>query len=613
MTALADGITLDWPAANAACLHAELDVLKARLAGAPAPEDELAAARAALPAPAAIDAVAAGFGLSPFERGLLLLAVGAELDPELPEVTLELAAAVLPGAAWDALGPTAPLRAYHLVSLASRAPLSRAALRIEERVLFHLIGVDAVDPRLAPIVRAHEPPVLVAELQRELAASIARDWEPGAGGWPAVQLVGDDREGQADVAALVAAELGLRLAVIRSEDVPADPAGRALLATLWTRESILAGAALLLVGGGSDAAALLERLAAPVLVATGDPLPLRRRWQARAVQRPSEHERRRLWRDALGTADAPVDALAGRFPVGAQAIGGAAPMAAAAIARGHDPVTAVRDRLRPAQPALGALARHVEPVATWSDLVLPDAALATLREIAAQLRNRATVHDDWGFASRGGRGLGITALFTGESGTGKTLAAEVLARELALDLHVIDLSAVVSKYIGETEKNLAAVFDAAEDGAILLFDEADALFGRRTDVKDSHDRYANLEVSYLLQRMEAYRGLAILTTNARAALDLAFRRRIRFVVSFPFPDAALRERIWRGVFPPGTPLGRIDWARLASVDLAGGSIRGVAVNAAFLAADAGGPVRMQHIRAAARHEFAKLERPEKRW
>jgi SpoVK/Ycf46/Vps4 family AAA+-type ATPase len=252
----------------------------------------------------------------------------------------------------------------------------------------------------------------------------------------------------------------------------------------------------------------------------------------------------------------------------------------------------------------------VEPLATWDELVLPDGALGTLREIAAQVRNRAIVHDEWGFATRSARGLGITALFTGESGTGKTLAAEVLSRDLALDLHVIDLSAVVSKYIGETEKNLRHVFDAAEDGAVLLFDEADALFGRRTDVKDSHDRYANLEVSYLLQRMEAYRGLAVLTTNAKSALDHAFRRRIRFVVTFPFPDAALRQRIWRGVFPPGTPLGRLDWGRLASLDLSGGSIRSIAVNAAFLAADAGSPVRMEHIRAAARQEFAKLERPD---
>ena len=208
------------------------------------------------------------------------------------------------------------------------------------------------------------------------------------------------------------------------------------------------------------------------------------------------------------------------------------------------------------------------------------------------------------------RGLGITALFAGPSGTGKTLAAEVIARELRLDLYRIDLSAVVSKYIGETEKNLRRVFDAAEEGgAVLLFDEADALFGKRSEVKDSHDRYANIEVSYLLQRMEAYRGLAILTTNMKHALDPAFQRRIRFVVQFPFPDPTARAEIWRGAFPSATPVGNLDLAWLASLDVTGGSIRNIAIGAAFLAAEAGEPVGMTHLLAAARSECAKLDRP----
>src|SRR4030095_10947288 len=167
------------------------------------------------------------------------------------------------------------------------------------------------------------------------------------------------------------------------------------------------------------------------------------------------------------------------------------------------------------------------------------------------VKHRLAVYDTWGFAAQGARGLGISALFAGESGTGKTMAAEVLANELHLDLYRIDLASTVSKYIGETEKNLGRVFDAAEDsGAILLFDEADALFGKRSEVRDSHDRYANIEVSYLLQRMEAYRGLAILTTNLKTALDQAFQRRLRFVVQFPFPDERYRAAIWQRVFPP---------------------------------------------------------------
>jgi SpoVK/Ycf46/Vps4 family AAA+-type ATPase len=189
------------------------------------------------------------------------------------------------------------------------------------------------------------------------------------------------------------------------------------------------------------------------------------------------------------------------------------------------------------------------------------------------------------------------------------MAAEVLARELELDLYRIDLSAVVSKYIGETEKNLKQVFDAAEEGGVLLlFDEADALFGKRSDVKDSHDRYANIEVSYLLQRLEAYQGLAILTTNLKSALDKAFQRRLRFTVSFPFPSAAQREAIWRRIFPTRTPVRDLDPKRLAQLNVPGGTIRNIALNAAFLAAEAGEPVQMGHLLEAARLEGQKMER-----
>src|SRR5262249_40921451 len=201
---------------------------------------------------------------------------------------------------------------------------------------------------------------------------------------------------------------------------------------------------------------------------------------------------------------------------------------------------------------------------------------------------RTLVYDDWGFADQGTRGLGVTALFAGESGTGKTLAAEIIAGELGLDLYRIDLAATVSKYIGETEKNLRRLFDAAEaSGAVLLFDEADALFGRRSEVRDAHDRYANLEVAYLLQRTESYRGLAILTTNLRSNVDRAFLRRLRFVVQFPFPEAAQRAEIWRRTLPPAAPLDGIDPERLAQLAASGGLIRAVALSAAFAAAEDG--------------------------
>jgi SpoVK/Ycf46/Vps4 family AAA+-type ATPase len=256
------------------------------------------------------------------------------------------------------------------------------------------------------------------------------------------------------------------------------------------------------------------------------------------------------------------------------------------------------------------LSQRIDAVANWDDLVLPQPEKDTLQEIIAHVRRRSVVYEKWGFGGKSDRGLGISAVFAGGSGTGKTMAAEVIAGALHLDLYRIDLSSVVSKYIGETEKNLRRVFDAADGGgAILLFDEADALFGKRSEVKDSHDRYANIEVSYLLQRMESYRGLAILTTNMKSALDTAFLRRIRFVVQFPFPNVEQRVHIWRRIFPDQAPVDGIDSERLAQLNVAGGNIKNIALAAAFLAADHAEPIRMSHVLRAARSEYAKLEKP----
>jgi SpoVK/Ycf46/Vps4 family AAA+-type ATPase len=262
------------------------------------------------------------------------------------------------------------------------------------------------------------------------------------------------------------------------------------------------------------------------------------------------------------------------------------------------------------RPRLEDMAQRIVPSAGWDDLVLPELQIRTLRQLASQVRHRMKVFEAWGFSAKGRRGLGVSALFTGESGTGKTLAAEVLAHELALDLYRIDLSSVVSKYIGETEKNLKQIFDTAEEGGVLLlFDEADALFGKRSEVKDSHDRYANIEVSYLLQRMESYQGLAILTTNLKSAVDKAFQRRLHFTVNFPFPDAAQREAIWCRIFPAETPTLGLDPKKLSQLNVAGGNIRNIALNAAFLAANSGGSVEMAHLLEAAKLESLKIDRP----
>ncbi len=334
-----------------------------------------------------------------------------------------------------------------------------------------------------------------------------------------------------------------------------------------------------------------------------------------SVGHPTAPEQLTLWReslDDLNLNEAAVTATANQFSFSAPAIRAiASQLRAHFAAKPDDDLSAVlwtfcRRRLR---SALDGLAQRIDSKLTWDDLVLPGPQKETLHSIAAQLRQRTTVYDQWGFAAKSQRGLGLGALFYGPSGVGKTMAAEVLANELQLDLYHVDLSRVVSKYIGETEKNLGRVFDAAEEnGAILLFDEADSLFGARSEVKDSHDRYANIEVSYLLQRMEAYRGLAILTTNMRAALDTAFLRRLRFTVAFPFPDSEQRAEIWRHVFPKDAPTKGLQPERLAELRIPGGNIRNIALNAAFLAADAGEPVQMSHLLAAARTEYAKMDR-----
>ena len=267
------------------------------------------------------------------------------------------------------------------------------------------------------------------------------------------------------------------------------------------------------------------------------------------------------------------------------------------------------------QPRLDVLAQRIEAKAHMADIVVPNDVRQLLQQIKDQVLHRSQVYQTWGWEQKMNRGFGIAALFAGESGTGKTMAAEVIANELFLDLYRIDLSAVVSKYIGETEKNLRRLFDAAEDsGAILFFDEADALFGKRSEVKDSHDRYANIEINYLLQRMEAYRGLAILATNLQSSLDSAFLRRIRFIVEFPHPDAKLREELWRKTFPSNpqakTPTQDLDIPWLARLNLTGGSIHNIALNASFLAAadPSANAVTMPLVLQAARDEFRKQGR-----
>jgi AAA+ superfamily predicted ATPase len=394
---------------------------------------------------------------------------------------------------------------------------------------------------------------------------------------------------------------------------------------LWQREAILAARALLIEATEREnrepqrdavLARLLEELRVVLIVSSESRHgTLQRGLVTLEVTKPTRAEQRALWQEQLGEAggelNGRLDAIGSQFTFSGGAIRSAGTEARSAARSDESLGTVLWDVCRAqARPRMNDLAQRIIATARWDDLVLPELQKQTLRQIAAQVRHRSTVYEKWGFGAGGNRGLGINALFAGPSGTGKTMAGEVLANELNLDLYRIDLSQVVSKYIGETEKNLRRVFDAAEEGgAILLFDEADALFGKRSEVKDSHDRYANIEISYLLQRMEAYCGLAILTTNMKSALDTAFLRRLRFVVQFPFPDAAQRAEVWQRIFPPQTPTEGLDAHQLARLQVAGGNIRNMALNAAFLAAETNQPVGMSHILQAAKSEYAKLERP----
>jgi hypothetical protein len=573
--------------------------------------------------PAALETIRAAFRLSPFECQVLLLAAGPELDgrfaalcagahgdPARAYPTFGLALAALPGAHWSALAPGGPLRRWRLLEVGAGG-LTSGQLRVDERVLHYLAGAGEHDAELGGLLVAAPPDPDLPPSHAEVAERLAALWRGRDGALPPVpQLAGRSAAAKTAVAAAAAAVLGLRLAVLDARLVPADPREAWALARLLEREVVLGGTALLLDADELDeperlaaAAALAEAVTAPLARAARERGPPRRRGAvALDVGRPTAQEQRELWARLAG-GDAPLDALAGEFDLDPPAI-----RVAVAAAGGPDGLWGA-SRAQ-ARPRLGALAQRIPPAAGWDELVLPEAQRALLGQLALHARHRLTVYERWGLRRGRRRGLGATALFAGPSGTGKTLAAEVLAGELDLDLHRVDLSAVVSKYIGETERNLRRVFDAADDGgSVLLFDEADALFGKRAEVKDSHDRYANIEVSYLLQRMEEHRGLAILTTNMREALDNAFLRRIRFVVELPFPDHAQRAEIWRRAFPPETPTAGLEPERLARLNLAGGSIRNIAVAAAFLAADDGGVVRMPHLLRAARVECAKLDQP----
>ncbi|MPV37311.1 ATP-binding protein [Georgenia subflava] len=600
---------------------AELALLRARIRGDPAGAalESLRHARRELGLASTLDSVVEAARLTPFERDVLLLAAGPDLVAETADdlvaagcgarLTFGAALALLDGAHWSALTPTGPLRRWDLVRPAEPSAPTASPLVVDERVLHHLAGAGDVDPELAMLSWPAPP---VPDLPRSLlvrAREVVEAWR----GDRAAVLHGPQPGNLRTVAAAAAALVGMQLRELAGIDLPPDAAGRARLVRLLGRESVLSATAWAV--DLSDARAEDAPGIARALVGCGTPLVLLdggppRAWPRAVpveVPRLEPRERREvltvaLRRHGAAVAEEVLDEVAGVFDLPVGDLEEAARETAAGTTLWH----ACRERSR---PHFDGLAETVTPRAGWDDLVLPEAQRAQLRALVAAVRHRTRVLDQWGLAARSSRSQGATALFAGPSGTGKTMAAEVIAGDLGLDLVRVDLSQLVDKYIGETEKNLKRVFDAAEDcAAVLLFDEADALFGRRTEVHDSHDRYANVEVGYLLQRLESFRGIAVLTTNARSAIDQAFLRRLRVLVTFPYPDLAARVALWQRAFPPSTPTRGLDPARLAAIDLPGGGITAAALTASYLAADDGEPVSEDHVRRAARWELSKSGR-----
>jgi winged helix domain-containing protein/ATPase family protein associated with various cellular activities (AAA) len=572
----------------------------------------------------------AAFGLDPLEIDVLLVALAPDLDARFEKLygylnddvtrrratvglALELCgkpAAAAGGRAVFAADSQLVRGGLLVVEEPDRPFLSRS-IRVPDRVTAHLLGSDRPDPLVGELLVPPPPPVTAG------VAAIRGALECGAG---IVYL--REKPGAAGLAAASRATprppllLDLRLLAERADAVDA--------ATIAVREARLAG--VLLAGGPVDAVAerpdVVRALTAPgvglMLAGTvaWDPA-----WSPETplVLEPAGYddgERAALWRSHLDGRATTVDpdTATRQFVLSPEQVRRAARAAVLRASVRGGPVTpADLGYGARAQNAvgLGRLARRIEPAVGWSDLVLPADTEHQLREIALRARHRTRVLDDWRMRPGGGRGRGITALFAGDSGTGKTMSAEVIAADLGLDLYTIDLSVVIDKYVGETEKNLERIFvEAAGVNGVLLFDEADALFGKRSEVRDAHDRYANVESAYLLQRMESFDGLALLATNLRANLDPALTRRLDLVVDFPMPDGPQRLALWDRCLGPRLPrAGDLDLTFCASAfELSGGGIRSAAVAAAYLAADAGRPVGTADLVAGVFREYRKLGR-----
>ena len=604
------------------------------------------------------------FGLSTFDLDILLVCLLPELDLDYQRIyaylqdditkkspTVNFVLQLLCNSYTDMLkarqtfSPEAPLLKYHLISLhddhiPGPATLFDKFIHVDERITNYLLETNAIDAHLLPFTHLVYPTLKLQDiiLSQEIKQLLTKLVTQYKGKALICHLCGTYGVGKQTTAEAVCSELGVPMLYVNLNEMVSVEMPPELLVPLIFREGILQNAALYL--DGFDLLLRGEKEIKPAyktvikelenyshLVFLGG----EKNWQPRGrleyksfidieLPIPSYLVRKQLWHqqwngDLVLAVDVDLSDVANKFRFSGGQIRDAI-ITARNLAKWRDPgnervtkqdlYSACRQQ---SQEILNAMAHKIQPKYEWADIILPEDQTEQLSEICSYVKHYSTVYGDWGFERKLSLGKGLNVLFTGPSGTGKTMAAEIIAHELGLDLYKIDLSAIVSKYIGETEKNLDRIFQEGQtSNAILFFDEADALFGKRSEVRDSHDRYANIEIAYLLQKMDEYDGIVMLATNLRKNMDEAFSRRMHFALEFPIPEEADRYRIWKSMFPPEVPLAKdIDLEFMSrQFKITGGNIKNIALGAAFLAAEDGGCINTENLVRATKREYQKM-------
>ncbi len=525
------------------------------------------------------------------------------------------------------LAPDAPLREHRLVV----AKKNLSEVRVPERIMNALLGIRCIDERLLDMTKKVQTTAILSHSREKFAhriGGIIRNEKEGkSNGLPSgtvIGITGNDPGDLLGVASTALRQAGYDPRILRIRTILFHPDHELSFHRLWNRDCRIDPMAAIVQLSGEESPEeygriieLISALDSPViLLSSGSHDGNGQNFMSFSLPELEHIEQDELWEKSTASTEGKLKSsiydLTNHFLLKPSDI-----MRISALALSEDPkaenVEAVASEIRrearkASRPPIRELAMLIEPVTTLQDLAVPETTQELLKEIIQRVKNNRKVLYDYGFRGKYQRGLATTALFYGESGTGKTHAAEAIAGELDLDLYRIDLSRVISKYIGETEKNLGRIFDGANNsGAVLLFDEADALFGKRSDVSDAHDRYANQEISYLLQKMEEYKGLSILTTNLANNMDPAFNRRITYRLGFPMTDTQTRKAIWERIFPAKAPLHNLNYAELAEeLELTGAEIKNLALRAAYFAAANSEPIQMKHIRTVLKDELDKI-------